>query len=49
MKRRSAPAKELESPLYRQRIVDSRKKKRRAAEKAAADQVKEGARSARRP
>lgn len=48
MKRRSAPAKALESQLYRQRIVDSRKQKRKAAERAAAEQMKERARSARR-
>lgn len=35
MKRRSEPAKALESPLFRQRVVDSRKKKRKAADKAA--------------
>ncbi|ARQ95394.1 hypothetical protein [Bradyrhizobium phage BDU-MI-1] len=48
MKRRSAPAKALESPLFRQQVIDSRKKKRKAAEKAARDQERE-ARSARRP
>lgn len=48
MKRRSAAARSLESPLFRQKVIDMRKKQRKAAEKQAAEQMKE-ARSARRP
>jgi stalled ribosome alternative rescue factor ArfA len=36
VKRRNASARALESPLFRQKVIDMRKKQRRAAEKAAA-------------